>query len=199
MSLSEAILTRASARGMKPAALALPTLATLLHHAYGVTRDETASGFPRVFRAAPSGGALYPLELFFHSRYVEGAPPGVYHYNPLRNEIRRVRDEDQTPRIAELLIPFQNHLAQDAALIVFITALFGRSTFKYSTRGYRFALLEAGHVAQNLGLAAGALGLAYLNVGGYFDRHVDEFLGLDGLTHSTIYMAAIGAHPSAPA
>jgi len=142
--------------------------------------------------SAPSAGALYPLELFFHSRCIDGASPGLYHYNPMRNEIRRVLDDDRSQSIADALIPFQSHLALDAALLVFLTALFGRSTFKYATRGYRFVLLEAGHVAQNLNLVANGLGLASLNVGGYFDRRLDELLGLDGLTHSAIYMVAIG-------
>lgn len=192
MGLSEAVLTRVSARGMRPERLSLEQLATLLHHAYGVTRDNEGTGFPRPFRAAPSGGALYPLELFLHSRCLEGAPPGLYHYNPTRNELRRVLDEDQTSRIADTFIPFQSHLALDASVLVFLTAMFERSTFKYSTRGYRFVLLEAGHVAQNLNLVANGLGLASLNVGGYFDRRLDDFLGLDGLTHSAIYMVAIG-------
>jgi SagB-type dehydrogenase family enzyme len=197
--LSEALLTRVSARAMRPSRLSLEQVASLLHHACGVTRDNEGTGFPRPFRATPSAGALYPLELFFHSRYIDGAPPGLYHYNPMRNEIRRVLDDDQSPRIADALIPFQSHLALDAALLVFLTALFGRSTFKYATRGYRFILLEAGHVAQNLNLVANGLGLASLNVGGYFDRRLDEFLGLDGLTHSAIYMVAIGGRGPAGA
>ncbi len=199
LSLSEAILSRASARALKPCLVPLDALATLLHHAYGVTRDDRGAGFPRPFRAAPSGGALYPLELFFHTRHVEGVPPGLYHYSPVRNEVRRIRDGDQSARIADALVPFQSQLARDATLVVFVTALFERSTFKYAARGYRFVLLEAGHVAQNLNLIATGLELACLNVGGFYDRQADELLGLDGLTHSTIYMVAIGGHAPDPA
>jgi nitroreductase len=53
-------------------------------------------------------------------------------------------------------------------------------------------LLEAGHVAQNINLATTALELACVNVGGFLDRQIDELLGLDGLTHSTVYMICIG-------
>jgi SagB-type dehydrogenase family enzyme len=76
--------------------------------------------------------------------------------------------------------------------MVFITALFQRSTFKYGPRGYRFAFLEAGHVAQNINLASTAMGLGSVNICGYFDREIDELLGIDGLKHSTIYMIGIG-------
>jgi SagB-type dehydrogenase family enzyme len=72
--------------------------------------------------------------------------------------------------------------------------MFERSTFKYGERGYRFVLLEAGHVAQNLSLTACALGMGCVNIGGFFDRKVDELLELDGLHQSTIYMAGVGDH-----
>jgi SagB-type dehydrogenase family enzyme len=86
----------------------------------------------------------------------------------------------------------QNTIPQAASLTIFITALFERTVFKYGERGYRFILLEAGHVAQNINLVAAALGLGCLNIGGFFDREIDDFLSLDGITHSTIYMIAIG-------
>jgi SagB-type dehydrogenase family enzyme len=83
-------------------------------------------------------------------------------------------------------------LALGASLIVFITAIFERSIFKYGDRGYRFVFLEAGHVGQNINLVTNALGLGCTNIGGFFDRQIDDFLGIDGVTHSTIYMMAIG-------
>lgn len=92
----------------------------------------------------------------------------------------------------------QPDLVARASLIIFITALFERSIFKYGNRGYRFVMLEAGHVAQNLNLVAIALGLKTLNIGGYFDRAIDDFLGLDGVTHSTIYMLAVGQGSEQP-
>jgi SagB-type dehydrogenase family enzyme len=73
-----------------------------------------------------------------------------------------------------------------------VTALFGRSTFKYGPRGYRFVLLEAGHVAQNINLTASALKLGSLNLGGFIDRETDAFLHLDGVSHSTVYSIAVG-------
>ena len=87
----------------------------------------------------------------------------------------------------------QPDIAYGASLIVFITSIFERSIFKYGDRGYRFILLEAGHVAQNINLVSNALGLGSVNIGGYFDREIDDLLGLDGVAHSTIYMIAIGS------
>jgi SagB-type dehydrogenase family enzyme len=190
MSVAEAILTRVTARAMRPRALALQDLATLLHLAYGVTRNNVGTIWPRPFRTVPSGGALYPLEIYVHTVHVRGLTGGLYHYNPARNHLRLLVEGDQSSRIANALV--QRNLAEDASLIFFLTALFERSTFKYGDRGYRFILLEAGHVAQNLNLVANALELGAVNIGGFFDRQIDDFLGLDGVRHSTIYLVAIG-------
>ena len=197
LSLADAITTRVSVRDMRPSQLTLKQAGTLLRHAYGVTREGSGS-FPRSLRVVPSGGALYPLEIFFHSARIKGLRAGLYHYNPSESRVRLLREGDETRRIAKAMV--QTEVALNAALIVFITAFFERSVFKYKDRGYRFVLLEAGHVAQNLNLVSNALGLGALNIGGFFDREIDDFLGLDGVTHSTIYMVAIGkpaARPSA--
>jgi SagB-type dehydrogenase family enzyme len=190
LSLVEAITARSSARSMEPYPLTLENIATLFYYAYGITRDNSGTGFPRPFRTVPSAGALYPLELFFHSDHIAELEPGLYHYNPTRNNLRLLRSGNKSPQICEGLV--QRHIALDASLIIFITAMFERSIFKYGARGYRFTLLEAGHVAQNINLVSIALGLGCVNIGGYLDRQIDDLLGLDGLTHSTIYMIGIG-------
>lgn len=192
LSLAEAITTRVSSPNMAPCPLTLETVAALLHYAYGVTRNSKDMGFPRSFRTVPSGGALYPLEIFFHSACVKGLQAGLYHYNSTKRNLRVLRQADETVRIGGMMAQPNINVPRSAAMIVFITAVFERSVFKYGDRGYRFILLEAGHVAQNLNLVTNALGLGCLNIGGFFDREVDDFLGLDGLTHSTIYLAAIG-------
>jgi hypothetical protein len=79
--LGEAIRKRATAKHMTPVPVDLQTVSTLLHCAYGVTRDQRSLGYPRAFRATPSGGALYPLEIYFHCARMVGFPGGLYHYN----------------------------------------------------------------------------------------------------------------------
>jgi SagB-type dehydrogenase family enzyme len=190
MSLEHAIRARCSARVLSPGSLPLESVATLLHSAYGVTRDQRDAGFPRPFRTVPSAGSLYPLDIYLANSRVDDLPAGLYHYNPTRNHLRFLQSGDLTERISEALV--QKQLAQDALAIFFLTAQFDRCTFKYGERGYRFVMLEAGHVAQNLNLAATGLGLGCLNIGGYYDRTIDDLLDLDGVTHSTVYMVAVG-------
>jgi SagB-type dehydrogenase family enzyme len=81
--------------------------------------------------------------------------------------------------------------------VFFVTAMFWRARFKYGLRGYRFALLEAGHVGQNFLLAATARDLAAVPVGGFFDRRVDELLGVDGVDESAVYAISVAREASA--
>jgi SagB-type dehydrogenase family enzyme len=191
MNVGDAIAARQTARDIAPVPLSLTSMATLLHCAYGVTRKNDGNVFPRPFRTVPSGGALYPLEIYFHSARVEGLRAGIYHYDAANHRLRVLSGHDATREISDGLV--QRNLAVECAAIFFITAVFERTVYKYGNRGYRFVFLEAGHVAQNLNLAAAALGLGAVNIGGFFDRRMDKLLGIDGLAHSTIYCAAIGA------
>lgn len=188
--IGEVITKRVTARAMQPCKLTLLQLGTLLFNTYGITRDNADTEFPRPFRVAPSGGGLYPLEIFFHTTQIEGLASGLYHYHPERNSIRLLRDRDETLGISKFLV--QDNLAFDSSILFFFTAVFERSTFKYSNRGYRFVMIEAGHVVQNLILSAAAMGLGGTPIGGFFDREVDDFLELDGHRHSTVYLAAVG-------
>lgn len=188
--LDAALLGRTTARSFGGGEVALAALAKVLRCAYGVTRDNEGTAFPRPFRAVPSGGALYPLEIYVAARRVDGLDPGLYHYDPEDHSLDVLRPGDAAGALAEHLV--QGDLARAAAATLVVSAVFFRSTFKYGDRGYRFVLLEAGHLAQNALLAAEGLGLAAAPVGGYFDRAVDRFLGLDGVDESAVYVLLVG-------
>lgn len=190
LSLHDAITQRSSPKEMQAVPLTLLQVKTLLHYAYGVSRPDCPSAIGQSFRMVPSAGALYPLELYLHTAHCADIEAGLYHYNPLRNSLRLLRTGNQTEHIANALV--QPEVAQTASVIMLVTAMFGRTIFKYGNRGYRFVYLEAGHVAQNLNLVATAMGLGCLNIGGFRDSEIDGYLELDGLTQSTIYVVAIG-------
>jgi len=192
IALWQAIGERTSARAFAAGALASGELASLLLAGYGVTHalDSPDGAHTLPLRAVPSGGALYPLELYLAAQRVEGLDPGLYHFDPLRNGLETIRVGIDAADVAALST-YPEIVAGCAALLL-VAAVFGRSRFKYALRAYRFALIEAGHVGQNVLLAAAALGLAAVPLGGYYDRRADEFLGLDGVNESTLYTVAVG-------
>lgn len=188
--LKQAIQGRISHRQFRKASMPFSYLAALLALGYGVADLQPFPTPIRRRRVVPSAGALFPLEIFFHARRVKNLATGLYHFNPAHRLIELFRKGDQRKEFSGSFI--QTPLVAQAALIVFITAMFERSTFKYGDRGYRFSLIEAGHVAQNVNLVARGLGLASVNLGGFYERELDDFLSIDGITHSTIYAIAIG-------
>lgn len=188
MPLGDALRRRRSLRTFAETPLSLPALAALLRAAYGVTGALQAGGAAQPLRSAPSGGALYPLELTVAARRVGGLAPGLYHFDPLDDALEQMR-AGAVPIAAAT--PFAD-VAAGAAAAVVVSAVFWRSRFKYGLRGYRFALLEAGHVAQNVLLAAAALGLAATPLGGFYDRRVDELIEANGVDESALYLICIG-------
>jgi SagB-type dehydrogenase family enzyme len=189
--LDTALRARRSGRSFGAEPLARRDVGTLLRAAYGVTDD--ASDVPQTFRSVPSGGALYPLDVYPVIRRVRGAAPGTYHFDPLAESLEVLANEGPQPPLGRLTA--YPDLFDGAGVVFLIAAMFWRTRFKYGLRGYRFALLEAGHLAQNMLLTATALGLVAVPVGGFFDRLVDEFVGLDGVNESVLYAVSVGSEP----
>lgn len=189
--LAETLDARRSVRAFGERPLRLDELGSILNASYGVT--GVLGGTPQALRSAPSGGGLYPLELYVATRRVEGLDAALHHFDPLRQGLELLRPIDLDNELASLS-PYGELLASSSAFVA-VTAMFWRSRFKYGARAYRFTLLEAGHVAQNLLLAVAALGLAAVPLGGFYDRRVDAFLGVDGLYEASLYLVPFGATP----
>jgi SagB-type dehydrogenase family enzyme len=186
--LGTVLASRRSTREFKAAEVDIGAVAALLAAAYGPTGAGEHS--VQRFRTVPSGGALYPLELYVAATRVEALEPALYHFDPLRHVLERLRRAELPDELAPLTVYPQ--LFTQSALVVFVTGMFWRTRFKYGQRGYRFTLLEAGHVGQNLVLAATALGLGSVAVGGFFDCRVEELLSVDGVNESALYAVAVG-------
>jgi SagB-type dehydrogenase family enzyme len=180
MPLDDALTQRRSGVATEPAVLSAEHLAAVLAAAY-----RSIGGL----RPAPSGGALYPLELYVVALAVESLEAASYHSDPFRHRLERIGQGVRAEVGAALVDPA---LAENASALVVITAMFWRSRFKYGLRGYRFALLEAGHVAQNIALAATAVRISALPLGGFYDRRVDDLVGADGLDEATVHAVLLG-------
>ena len=90
--LGDAMAIRRSQRAFGTTPLGLRDLATVLHAAYGVS--GTIAGTSQALRTAPSGGALYPLEVYCACQRVDGLDLALYHYDPLRHGLELLRPLD---------------------------------------------------------------------------------------------------------
>jgi SagB-type dehydrogenase family enzyme len=123
---------------------------------------------------------------------VEGIEIGVYHYGVRDHLLEVVASGDFGGDITRAAL-FQEFCAEAAAVFVW-TAVFPRAKWKYRQRAYRYVYLDAGHIAQNLALAAVGLGLGSCQVAAFFDDEMNALLGVDGVEESVLYLSAVG-HP----
>ena len=172
VSVEEAIADRRSRREYSGRALTRRELGQLLWATQGVT--DRASGY----RAAPSAGALFPLEVYVvvGSGGVTDLESGVYRYRPEGHELGRGHTGDVR---SELRAAASDQEFVGAAPVdIVVCAVDERTTGKYGERGSeRYVPMEAGHAGENLYLQAEALGLATVSVGAFSDGRVRDILG----------------------
>ena len=182
--LDKAIRQRRSRRDYAPLPLSQGELAGLLWAAQGITDPV------RSFRAAPSAGATYPLEAYALVHRVEGLAAGLYRYRPTEHAIEPLREGHFERQIMQIGIG-QGMLAQ-AGVVIILSAVPARTERRYGARAERYILLEAGHAAQNIYLAAEGYGLGACAVGAFDDEALNAFLQIDGRRERALYMMAVG-------
>ncbi len=158
-----------------PQPLSLEMLSRILLLSCTLTARARHAGGDFHYRSVPSAGALYPCELYAAMGPISGMEPGLYHYT--------VRDHSLIPLY---LTPLQE------TFDLYVTAIFFRSAWKYRDRAYRYHLLDAGHVTENLALALKALRLPYGIQYDFHDERVNDFLGLDA--HQEVCLAMARVH-----
>lgn len=169
MSVETAIQLRRSVRHFDKSGLTLAEVGQLLWAAQGITLSAG-------LRAAPSAGALYPLEVDVLVSRVEGLEAGVYRYVPKDHVLVRRIPGDRRESLCSAALG-QRALSEAPAVIV-ISAVYERTTHKYGQRGIRYVLEEAGHAAQNVCLQAVALQLGSVHIGAFQDEDVARVLQL---------------------
>jgi len=184
--LWEVAARRRSHRTFAAAPLSLQALSQLLWATQGITRRQTGYAF----RAAPSAGALYPVETYVVAHRVETIEPGVYHYDVRSHALELINQGDHGDDVARAALD-QPMAAQAAAVFVW-TAVVDRSKWKYRQRAYRYVYLDAGHIGHALALAAEALSLGSCAIGALYDEEVNAIVGVDGKGETAVYMAVVG-------
>jgi SagB-type dehydrogenase family enzyme len=175
--LETAMASRRSVRSYGPEALSDAELGQLCWSAQGITEEGGR------FRAAPSAGALYPLEVYV------ATDQALYHYSPEDHALGLVRGEDVRLDLQAAALG-QEHVGQAPAVFI-MTGVVSRLEVKYGDRSWQYMLLEAGHAAQNLLLQATTLELGACPVGAFEDDGLAGILGLDD-GEAPLYLITVG-------
>jgi len=166
----------------------LDRLAQIILLTHSLTAKARYGGVEFYYRSVASAGALYPFELYVGSRYVSGLQPGLYHHSVGIHALTRLRSGTIIPALAESV-----RTERDAApaLAFFLTSIFFRSSWKYRDRGYRYNLLDTGHLAENLCLALRALRLPFELHYDFDDRRINSLLGVDGRSETCLAVCCV--------
>lgn len=185
LSLEEAIAGRRSRREFASRPLDLEQVSQILWAAQGITDEDEG------FRAAPSAGALYPLELYavVGENGVADLSAGVYHYLPAGQTMEKTLEEDVTNDLMQAALN-QSFIAEAPVSLV-ITAEYSRVTNKYGERGRRYVHMEAGHAAQNVYLQVETLGLGTVTVGAFDSEAIISTLQIPA-EYEPLYVMPLG-------
>ncbi len=190
-SFQSVVRHRRTVRRFAPAPLSFAALSSTLDLSYGVTSEHAnLGGLTQRHRAAPSAGALYPAEIYLYARNIDGLPPGLYHYAPEQRSLAEIYAGERLAAVWQACC--RQDYAKQAAVTIFITGVFARTKSKYGERGYRYVLLDIGHLGENLCLAATAANLAITTTCAFYDDEVNRLLGVDGLDEAAVYVAFLG-------
>ncbi|MHC4982818.1 MAG: SagB/ThcOx family dehydrogenase [Planctomycetota bacterium] len=183
---------RTSVRQYAPAAITLDQLSYLLWCTQGVREviDRRAT-----FRTVPSAGARHALETYLLINRAGQLPAGLYRYLALNHKLGEVSLGEHHAAEVQRGCLGQEMVSHSAVTFIW-SAVAERMTWRYGERGFRYLYLDAGHVCQNLYLAAESIGCGVCAIAAFDDDEMNRVLSLDGQKEFVIYIATAGTKPS---
>ena len=187
-SLTHAISQRTSVRSYTDDPLSLDELSFLLWMSQGVKKVMAGKA---TFRTVPSAGARHAFETYLLVNTVTTLNPGLYRYCASKHMLYQLAAPDSISADITAACWNQDFVAKSAVTFIW-SAVPYRMTWRYSDRGYRYLHLDAGHVCQNLYLAAESINCGVCAIAAFHDQTMNALLHLDGDTQFVIYCAAAG-------
>ena len=186
--LRECIEKRQSIREYSEDFLSQNELSWLLWCTQGIKDDSEKQV---TLRNVPSAGARHAFETYLLINRVEGLVAGLYRYIATKHKLLKIATtEDFTDKVQKAA--YNQSMVKKSAVTFIWVAVPYRMTWRYGERGYRYLLLDAGHVCQNLYLAADNISSGVCAIAAYHDKMFNELLGLDGEEQFVIYLATLG-------
>lgn len=179
--LFQLLLKRKSIRRFRKEPLKLEDVSKILWATYGLVNKRR--------RVVPSAGATYPIEVFILAKDVEGLKPGIYRYIEQEHSLVVVKEGDYSRDLARACL--DQSWVEQAPVNVIVVARYRKTTDWYGERGLRYIYMEAGHIGQNIYLAAAEGGLGTVAIGAFYDDEVAELLGL-GKEYLVLYVFPLG-------
>lgn len=185
--LTTVIQNRASSRIYKGEGIDLNTISSLFNFACGKRNQEGK-------RRYPSGGGLYPVNIYLSLNQLavnnQGLNKGNYRFDAELSCLHKISQKSvfELSQFSQVFVP-------NAAGVIFLAFDLAKLSPKYGELGYKLALLEAGHIAQNILLVMETLGLNGIPLQFYYEDIVNNLLSLSGQDQSVCYAIEFGIKP----
>ncbi|MDR9797520.1 SagB family peptide dehydrogenase [Aeribacillus pallidus] len=187
-----------------PGKLDLEEIGHFLWYVFGLTQfcqadfplgsTEQAENIMHLYRRfVPSGGALYPNELYVYLR-IKDVPEGVYHYDVVHHRLVLLREGNFDSYLTRAL---GNRCDVSACFgIVFVSTMFWKNFFKYNNFAYRLQGLDAGVLIGQLLEVAKQFGFGSTVYFQFLDRAINHLLGLSEQEESVYAVIALSVESS---
>jgi SagB-type dehydrogenase family enzyme len=183
------LLERQSWRQYSPAQLSLAELSYLLFCTQGLLQ-QVGEGYASR-RPVPSAGARHPYETYLAVNRVQDLEPGTFRYLPFSHQLLLLETAGNLPELLTTANLGQNFVGEAAVVFAWACIPY-RAEWRYMGHAHKSMLLDAGHICQNLYLAAESLGLGVCAVGAYDQAAMDAIFELDGEDEYIVYLAPVG-------
>lgn len=179
---------RSSVRQYRDLPLTLKELSYLLWCTQGVKMVMPTGAS---LRNVPSAGARHAFETYLCINRVEGVAPGLYRFLALEHVLIPVNLSQDVPELMSVAFMKQSMITKGAVTFIW-AAVLQRMAYAYGQRAYRYLHLDAGHVCQNLYLAAQTIDCGTCAIAHFDDQQLNQALEIDGENQFAIYSAAVG-------
>ena len=183
------IRDRKSERVYTGQTISLTQLSFLLWATQGV--KELRGKSYATLRTVPSGGARHPFETYLAVRLVDGLKPGIYHYLPMEHALEFLSAPDDLDTLIGDSLSEQKWAAK-ASVVFYWTMVAYRAEWRYGIYAHRVALIDAGHLGQNLYLAAEGVGLGCCGIAAFDHEICCRMFEIDGKDEYAVYTMPVG-------
>lgn len=173
---------------LPPPHITFETLSDILRMTSALTAKVRYPGQDFYYRSVASAGALYPNEIYLAHDRIPDLNPGLYHYGIKKRVLYPLRRQKVIQPVLDAM-GFQEKTPVVASLLV--TGIFFRSSWKYRARAYRYVLLDAGHLLENLILSLQYLSIPFSVHYRFHDREMNQLIGVNGKQEACIAVVHI--------